>query len=60
MFIWKHLLSQEVNVKERQAQFTDASGETVRVDYDLLVGADGVNSKVRYLFCRSLVLPFPC
>jgi 2-polyprenyl-6-methoxyphenol hydroxylase-like FAD-dependent oxidoreductase len=38
---------QEVNVKGRQAKFTDASGGTVNVDYDLLLGADGVNSKVR-------------
>lgn len=39
---------QEVNVKDRQAKFTDASGGTVTVNYDLLLGADGVNSKVRW------------
>lgn len=51
----KGLLLQEVSIKERQAQFTDASGETVRVDYDLLVGADGVDSKVRCLMRQPLL-----
>ncbi|BDA47389.1 Kynurenine 3-monooxygenase [Coccomyxa sp. Obi] len=53
-FHWSHACK-EVNVKERQVQFTDASGETVRVDYDLLVGADGVNSKVRAELQRQVV-----
>ncbi|CAL8472165.1 g11707 [Coccomyxa elongata] len=52
-FHWSHVCK-EVNVKDRQAQFTDDSGETVRVDYDLLVGADGVNSKVRAELQRQI------
>lgn len=39
--------AQGVNVKTQQVSFTNAEGERVSVDYDLLVGADGVNSKVR-------------
>ncbi|KAK9905507.1 hypothetical protein WJX75_001138 [Coccomyxa subellipsoidea] len=52
-FHWSHTC-QEVNVKGRQAKFTDASGGTVNVDYDLLLGADGVNSKVRAELQRQI------
>ena len=34
-------------MKGRRAVFTSPSGEAVTADYDLLVGADGVNSRVR-------------
>ena len=34
-------------MKARRAAFTSPSGEPVTAEYDLLVGADGVNSRVR-------------
>ena len=38
---------QGLDVKAQRVVFTDESGKEVKADYDLLVGADGVNSRVR-------------
>lgn len=39
-------LLQAVDIHNRTATFSH-DGSTTKVDYDLLIGADGVNSKVR-------------
>lgn len=40
-------LLQGVDVKGQRVIFSDDSGKEVSIGYDLLVGADGVNSRVR-------------
>ena len=43
---YRHRL-QDVDFDGKVATFTDSSGAIVKVDYDLLLGADGCNSRVR-------------
>ena len=40
------VLMQAVDISSRTVTFGQ-NGSSVRVDYDLLIGADGVNSRVR-------------
>jgi hypothetical protein len=50
------LVWQGVDVKGQRARFSSPFGEAVTAEYDLLVGADGVNSRVRWRPALLLLL----